>query len=406
MQALKNIRVIDLSHVIAGPTASHYLAAQGADIIKVENPETGDALRHSGKVSFDAGVSASFAAINGGKRSLAIDLKVPALRDALYRLIADADVFIENFKPGVVKRLGLDFETLSGINDNLVYVSISGYGQTGRLSGYGAYDHVVQALTGMMMLGGEDDSPLKVGFPVIDSATGMMAAQAILAALLQREREPGAIRLDVSMAQSAVQLMLPHVSRVLAQSADMPRVGNRGFSESPGASTFQCTDGWISIAANTSKQFLTLCELLGVAHITRDPLLIDQRTMTGKHGFVKAVNSQEVQGIITRACLQTSARELESSLNEAGVPAARVRSIFSFITEALTHDMVSLPRQAVAYTNGNATNFKAGFISSLDSDIEPLRAPALGEHTRSILSDLGFDAPALDALKHKGSVYF
>ena len=406
MQALKDIRVIDLSHVIAGPTASHYLAAQGANVIKIENPGSGDSLRYSGKVSFDTGISASFAAINGGKQSLAIDLKDPAMLNALYRLIEDADVFIENFKPGVVKRLGLDFGKLSHLNTNLIYASISGYGQTGKLSKYGAYDHVIQALTGMMMLGGEDNLPQKVGFPVIDSATGMMAAQAILAALFRRERQPGAIHLDISMAQSALQLMLPHVTRVLAQSADMPRIGNRGFSESPGASTFQCIDGWISVAANTPRQFLTLCELLGIADIVRDPLLIDQQTMTGKHGFVKAVDKDKVQSVLMQACMKVSSTDFENTLNEAGVPAACVRTIFGFITDALNQHTVSLPRQTVAYANGHATNFKSGFISSLDADTEPLRAPSLGEHTESILSGLGFDTAMLAELRKKGSAYF
>lgn len=406
MQPLKNVRVIDLSHVIAGPTASHYLASQGAEVIKIEHPKAGDSLRHSGKIKLDAGISPSFAAINGGKKSLAIDLKNAAMLDSVYRLVETADVFIENFKPGVVKKLGLDFEQLTAINPDLIYVSISGYGQKGDLSQYGAYDHVVQALTGMMMMGGEGNQPLKVGFPVIDSATGMMAAQGILAALFQRERSRGAIYLDISMAQAAVQLMLPQVCRVLAQAEDMPRVGNRGFSESPGASTFQCSDGWISIAANTSKQFQALCRVLNISQLASDPQLIDQKTMTGEHGFVKAVDGQKVQKMLSDACLTVENRQLESDLNREGVPAARVRTVFGFMDEALQGDLLSLSYQQVQYQNGTATNFRNGFISNLDDEIPPLYAPALGEHTEQILSQLGFGSEELDALRKAGTVFF
>lgn len=406
MQALKNIRVIDLSHVIAGPTASHYLASQGAEVIKVENPRSGDSLRYSGKISFDTGISASFASINGGKQSLAIDLKHPPLLEAVYRLVETADIFIENFKPGVVKKLGLDFEKLTTINPNLIYVSISGYGQNGKLSEYGAYDHVIQALTGMMMMGGVDNSPLKVGFPVIDSATGMIAAQSILAALFQRERNPGKIRLDISMVQAAVQLMLPQISRVLAQGEDMPRIGNRGFSESPGASTFQCSDGWISIAANTSNQFHKLCKILNISDLEKDPLLIDPKSMTGEHGFVKAVNKEEVQRILTQACLKTSASQLESDLNNAAVPAARVRTTFNFIKEALDDELVAISTQKVQYPNGTTTNFMNGFMSSADSESAPLLAPKLGEHTENILTRLGFSRKAIEELKRERKVHY
>ena len=406
MQPLKNVRVIDLSHVIAGPTASHYLASQGAEVIKIEHPKAGDSLRYSGKIKLDAGISPSFAAINGGKKSLAIDLKNAAMLDSVYRLVETADVFIENFKPGVVKKLGLDFDKLTAINPDLIYASISGYGQKGELSQYGAYDHVVQALTGMMMMGGEGNQPLKVGFPVIDSATGMMAAQGVLAALFQRERNGGAVYLDISMAQAAVQLMLPQVCRVLAQGEDMPRVGNRGFSESPGASTFQCSDGWISIAANTSKQFQALCTVLNISQLASDPQLIDQKTMTGEHGFVKAVDGQKVQKILSDACLKVENRKLESDLNREGVPAARVRTVFGFMDEALQGDLLSLSYQQVQYQNGMATNFRNGYVSNLDDEIPPLYAPALGEHTEQILSQLGFGSEELDALRNEGAVFF
>jgi len=192
----------------------------------------------------------------------------------------------------------------------------------------------------------------------------------------------------------------------LAQQEDMPRVGNRGFSESPGASTFQCSDGWISIAANTPKQFQALCKTLNVQQLLRDSQLIDQRTMTGKHGFVKAVNKENVQSILTEACLHFTARHLESELNSQGVPAASVRSLLTFISEALNEGLVSLPSEKVTYANGTATNFMNGFISNEDSASMHSYAPGLGQHTESLLLQLGLDSNLIANLKEDGAVYF
>jgi len=194
MQALHGIRVLDLSHVIAGPTASHYLALEGADVIKVEPPGKGDILRWA-RDRLDQSVSVGFAAINGGKQSLAIDLKHPSARQWLTELIRQSDVFIENYRPGAVARLGFDYERVRAIKPDIVYASISGFGQEGEWAPRPAYDHVVQSAMGMgWMQGVAGQDPMKVGFPVVDSATGMVAAQAILAALLRRAagaRTPG-----------------------------------------------------------------------------------------------------------------------------------------------------------------------------------------------------------------------
>jgi crotonobetainyl-CoA:carnitine CoA-transferase CaiB-like acyl-CoA transferase len=185
MQALQGIRVLDLSHVIAGPTASHYLALEGAEVIKVEPPGKGDILRWA-RDRLDQGVSVGFAAINGGKQSLAIDLKHPTAQQWLTELVRQSDVFIENYRPGAVARLGFDYEQVRAIKPDIVYASISGFGQEGEWATRPAYDHVVQSAMGMGWMQGEaGQDPVKVGFPVIDSATGMVAAQAILAALLR-----------------------------------------------------------------------------------------------------------------------------------------------------------------------------------------------------------------------------
>ena len=211
LQALQGIRVLDLSHVIAGPTASHYLALEGAEVIKVESPGKGDILRASrAGDQLDDRVSVGFAALNAGKQSLAIDLKQTRGRELLAQWIARADVFIENFRPGATARLGFDYEAVRAIKPDIIYASISGFGQEGEWAPRPAYDHVVQSAMGMGMLQGEaGQDPVKVGFPVIDSATGMVAAQAILAALFRRERQGVGAR-----PVSYTHLTLPTTSRV------------------------------------------------------------------------------------------------------------------------------------------------------------------------------------------------
>src|SRR2546426_5896783 len=175
---LQGVRVLDLSHVIAGPLASFYLAQLGADVIKVEPPHCGEVMRSQ----------PGFVALNAGKRSLAVDIHDAASSEAIRELAKGAEVFIENYRSGVVKRYGLDYERIREVKPDIVYCSISGYGQRGEWAGRGAYDHIIQALTGMMMMSGErpDDPPVKVGFPVIDVAVGMLAALAIVASLHRR----------------------------------------------------------------------------------------------------------------------------------------------------------------------------------------------------------------------------
>ncbi len=205
-----------------------------------------------------------------------IDLASPEGRAAVLRLIEGADVFVENFRPGAAKRLGLGPEDVRAVRPDIVYCSISGWGQSGPNSTYGAYDHVIQAATGMMALQGEAGNPvpMKVGFPLIDIATGISAAEAILAALIRRLRgDTGPITLDVSMVDSALALMSGPAALTLATGKAPDRVGNRGFVGSPGAETFATADGHISVAANTMGQFATLCRLLGRPELAAVPYI-------------------------------------------------------------------------------------------------------------------------------------
>lgn len=402
MQSLANLRVIDLSHVIAGPAASHYLAALGADVLKIENPRAPDVMRYV-DAGPEAGISTTFAALNAGKKSLAIDLKNPRLRSLLLELARDADVFIENFRPGTAGRLGLGYEEVKAINPRIVYLSISGYGQAGAWSDFGAYDQVVQALTGMMMVNGEPDGPpSKVGFPVVDMATGLFGALSVLAAIHQRTATGAGAHLDVSLAQAALQLMRPVVTRVLSTGRDAPRAGNRGFSGSPGAATFQCADGWLAVAANTKAQFGRLCEILGLSGVVDDPALVRQVGQGGTTN-VTAVDPAALGRSLDDAFARCDAADLEIRLNRAGVPAARVRSLAEFLNEGQAGAHVGLQVAPVAYRTGQSAQLGTG-IRGLEA-APGTAAPRLGADTAAILRKAGLTDAEIATLSRDGAIH-
>lgn len=390
MKPLEGMRVIDISHVIAGPTCGHYLSHYGADVVKIELPGRGDVLRtgNGERATVDEGVTVGFATVNAGKRSAAIDLKDPQGRAAVLDFARGADVFIENFRPGVVERLGLGYDAVRAVNPSIVYVSISGFGQEGEWSRRGAYDHVVQAFCGMMSLQGEEgDPPIKVGFPVIDAAAGMMAAQSVLAALLRRERSGEGAYLDVSMAQAGIHLMLSPAVQAAFEGRDKPRIGNRGFSGSPGGATFRCAQGWIATAANTPAQFAKLCRVLGIEDVLGDETLLDIAAFTRGAGFVVQRDAVALRARLDAAFARHDAATLERALAEAGVPASRVRSLAEFVGEWSGGAMATAPVTRVAYPKGEVPDFGTGAKWDRVPPSAPGRAPALGADTEAVLAE-------------------
>jgi crotonobetainyl-CoA:carnitine CoA-transferase CaiB-like acyl-CoA transferase len=332
-QALHGVRVVDFSHVIAGPFATLYLAQLGAEVIKVEKPGGNDVMRrHSG--------ARAFAALNAGKLMREIDIATDAGREEVCALVRNADVIVDNYRPGVLARHKLGYEDVKAINPRILYCAISGYGYSDPMrTPYGAYDHVIQSLTGMTMLAGiEGGPPVKTGFPVVDAATGIIGALAIVIALRERDRTGTGCFLDVSMWASALQLMYPFACETLASGQEIPRIGNKGYSGSPAADTFECRDGWLAIGANTPAHIARLLELLGVP-ATEGAALLEPATDRAP-AFARARDPIAFRDLLATRLRDCSATDLEQRLNSAGVPAARVRTLREFTQESCATGML------------------------------------------------------------------
>jgi crotonobetainyl-CoA:carnitine CoA-transferase CaiB-like acyl-CoA transferase len=321
MGPLAGIRVLDLTNVLAGPYCTYQLMLLGAEVLKVEIPGTGDLARHLGPdpALNSAGLGASFLAQNAGKRSVELDLKTPAGQASFAELARCADVLVENFRAGVLARIGFDWPRLHELNPALVYCAISGFGQTGPMSQAPAYDQIIQGLSGMMSVTGTTDTaPLRVGFPVCDTVGGLAAALAVAAALAGRQRDGLGCFLDVSMLEASLSAMGWAVSNYLVSGVVPEPMGNENATAAP-SGTFQAADGPLNIAANRQQQFETLCRLVG-----RPDLLVDVRFADRE---ARKRHRDELNAELNRALSTRDALDWERLLAPAGVPAARVLTV-------------------------------------------------------------------------------
>ena len=390
---LKKYRVIDLTNVLSGPFCGHLLAHMGADVIKIEVPGTGDLARQLGAAPKlnERKMGVSFLAQNAGKRSLTINLKTVKGKELFNRLIAKADVLIENFRPGVMDRLGLGFDDLKLINTNLVYCAISGFGATGPLRFQPAYDQIIQGMSGVMSITGDSSSaPLRVGYPIADTVGGMSAAFAIASVLAGRNGDAGdAVFIDVSMLASTMSTMGWVVSNFLIAGQEPQPMGNDNFTASP-SGTFQTGEGLLNIAANKQEQFVTLCDVIGLAELTGDIRFSERQA--------RLQNRQELKQIIEQAMESKSAIEWEKELSAAGVPAGLVLSL----PEALNHPHLRSRGMIGKFENvpqvGNVEIFRPGFkLNGLSPQVES-PPPLLGQHTEELLLELGIDPDEIKTL--------
>jgi formyl-CoA transferase len=289
---LAGFRVLDLTNVLAGPFCCHQLAHLGAEVVKVEVPGSGDLARQLGAAPElnRARMGISFMAQNAGKRSITLNLKAAAGREVLERLVAGADALVENFRPGVMDRLGVGWERLRSVNPRLVYCAISGFGQDGPLRDQPAYDQIVQGMSGLMSITGDaDTAPYRVGYPVADTIGGMTAAFAVAAALAARARDPQApgTLVDVSMLEAVIATMGWVVSNYLV-AGKVPRpLGNENFTASP-SGTFTTGDGLLNVAANKQQQFEALCRVVGRPGLATDPRFAGRQARLDNRAALKA----------------------------------------------------------------------------------------------------------------------
>ena len=317
---LEGYRVADFSHVMAGPYATHLLCLLGAEVIKIESP-AGDAFRaYRGDLRFD-GMSPAFVAANAGKKSIALNLKDSADRDIARSIIERSDVLIENFRPGVIGRLGFSYDDVRAFNPDIVFCSVSGYGQDGPYRDWPAIDNIVQATSGMMMLGGgEGDPPVRVGFPIVDTLTGQTAAIAILSALLRRERGEGGSYIDVSMLDASLAFMTSALTPYLLTGEEMPRMGNTGYSGLPGSALYTARDGrQVSLGVVLPKQFEMLAR-----HLGREDWLADPRYATSE---AQRANFDALHDEVAAEIAKRDAAELEQELSDCGIPCGMVRRV-------------------------------------------------------------------------------
>lgn len=312
---LQGVRVLDISRVLAGPHCTAMLADLGANVIKFEVPQEGDDARHLGP--FLDGESVYFGLINRGKRSVEIDFKDPADRQRFYELVADADVVVENFRPGVTQRLGIDFDTLKQHNPQLIYASISGFGQDGPLSSRPAYDIVAQAMSGLMSVTGfASTGPTRSGEAIGDLCAGVYAAWAISSALFARERHaPGAQYIDVAMFDVLFSLQMTGLSNLYANGVAPGLVGNRHPVSTP-FDTYRAADGLVVIAVASNRLFERLCHCMGQPELATDPRFIDDTRRT--------LNEPALRAAIEGWTARHSVEHLCDGLLDAGVPSSPV----------------------------------------------------------------------------------
>ena len=382
MRPFEGIRVIDATHVLAGPFAAYQLAVLGADVIKVEHPDDPDQSRQSG-TDPDLNhrqMGTAFLTQASNKRSIALDLKREADRDILRRLTATADVFVENYRPGAFEELGLGYAALSAINPRLIYASFSAFGQEGPRGSQTAYDHVIQATSGIMaMTGTAEASPVKLGAPVVDYATGMTGAFALSAALFQRERTGKGQRIDMAMLDVAMILMSSHLTGFLRNGTHPKPHGNRHPHATNGA--FATKDGLVMLGASNLRQQRRLWTLLGRPDMIK-------RTNDERD----ADHAREI-AVLEEIMLTRTADEWEDFLQARHVPAARVRTM----REALADPQ--LASRGVVHRHAGGNDVEGGFGVPLAAfrfahggpriDSPP---PTLGQHNAEILAELDGDA--------------
>jgi CoA:oxalate CoA-transferase len=397
---LAGVRVLDLSNVLAGPFCGYHLARLGAEVIKVENPKGGDLARRLGADPEMAKqlMGLSFVAVNAGKQSIAIDFKAPEGKEVFLRLVEEADVVLENFRPKVMDRLGLGYDVLKERNPRLVYCAISGFGQDGPWVGRPAYDQIVQGLSGAMSVTGDKETaPLRTGFPISDTIAGITAAFAIASALVEQRVSGRGRRLDVSLLEATLAAMGWVVSNYLNANVTPEPMGNENFTAAP-SGTFATGSGPLNIAANEQKQYEALCDLVGRPELKTDPRFAERQSRKTHRAALKTE--------LESALKTRSAEEWEALFNKAGVPSGCVLSVPQILGEAQITGRKFVETLPVTVTGSQPMRVtRPGF--RLDADYpEPAPPPQLGQDTEHWLGAIGYSPEEIASLRERGVVTY
>ncbi|HEY0449179.1 CoA transferase [Actinophytocola sp.] len=393
--ALEHLTVIDLSQVMAGPFCCQLLGDLGADVIKVEPIERGDATREATGHRLPHGESAAFLAVNRNKRSIAIDLRTAAGLAAFRRLVASADVVVESFRPGVAARLGVDYPALREINDRLVYASISGFGQTGPYAARPGYDLIAQAMSGIMSVTGDaTGTPVKCGVPVADLSAGLLCAVGILSACLSRTITGRGQAVDTSLYDAALAMSVWETAELWATGKAPGRLGSAHRVNAP-YEAFPTRDGFLTIGANNTRLWARLCAVL-----ERPDLLDDPRFATNAD---RVRNRAALSAELGRALSERDTDDWVERLLDAGVPAGPIRDY-----QQSCADPHTLAREMVVELDHPVEGRvrALGIPVKLSETAGTIRRvpPALGEHTAEILHAAGYSDDEIDALRARGSV--
>ena len=397
---LDGVRVVDCTNVIAGPLATYQLVMLGAEVIKIEVPGVGDLARKFG-ADAELGkkqMGASFFASNSGKKSLTLNLKTEGGKSAFLRLVQTADVVIENFRPGAMEKLGLDYDALKAVHPSLIYCAVSGFGQEGPLSQRPTYDQIIQGFCGLMSLTGDaNTAPIRAGYTVCDAMAAITAAFAISAALYRKAVTGRGEMIDVSMLDASLASMGAWLVTNHLNAGDIPIPrGNENPSSSP-SGTYRTGDGLINIVNNEDKHFERTCEVIGRPDLKTDPRFAVRTT--------RIKNRDQMKSVLEAALQAKSAAEWEVLFDQAGVPAGRIftvpeivrhpqlatREFFKHFDEVPGADRaIDVPRLGFRLASGLP-----------DVDTPP---PQLGQDTDAILKDLGYQPADIDALRRQGAI--
>ena len=397
---LSHLKVLDLSRVLAGPWAGQVLADMGAQVIKVERPGVGDDTRVWGppflkdEQGRETREACYFLAANRGKRSITLDISKPEGQEIVRRLAAGSDIVLENYKVGTLTRFGLDYESLKAVKPDIVYCSVTGFGQTGPLAELPAYDFMIQAMGGLMSVTGERDGepgagPQKVGIPIIDVMTGMWTAVGVLAALARRDQTGEGEYIDLAMLDVMVATIANQGMNYLVSGKTPRRMGNKHPNIQP-QDVFTCSDGkQMVLAVGNDGQFVNFCEAVGAPELARDPRYVLNSD--------RVANLQPLMEFITAEIGRRERAEIVDLLRAHGVPCSPINNIAEILEEPqIKH------REMLRYLRHPTAGKVPQIVSPLKFRQMPLEfedaPPLLGADTALVLEDLGFDASDIAAL--------